>query len=123
MHELSVCQALIRQVQDIAREHRAVAVTSVKVQIGPLSGVEVDFLRQAFPLAPAGSVAEAAQLVIKKLSIRVRGPDLASGGSARWGALARGDGPDRRPAPCRASPSLSRRVISRNSGVISRDEQ
>ena len=72
MHELSMCQALMRQVQDIAREHRAVAVTSVKVQIGPLSGVEADLLKQAFPLASAGSVAEAAQLVIEKLSIRVR---------------------------------------------------
>jgi len=48
------------------------AVTSVKVQIGPLSGVEADLLKQAFPLASAGSVAEAAQLVIEKLSIRVR---------------------------------------------------
>src|SRR3989344_3124691 len=72
MHELSVCRALIRQVQDIAREHRAMAVTSVKVQIGPLSGVEADLLKQVFPLASAGSVAEAAQLVIEKLSIRVR---------------------------------------------------
>lgn len=72
MHELSVCQALIRQLQDIAREQRAAAVTSVTVQIGPLSGVEADLLRQAFPLASAGSVAETAQLVIEKLSIRVR---------------------------------------------------
>ena len=72
MHELWVCQALIRQVQKIAREHRAVAVTSVKVQIGPLSGVEAELLRQAFPLASAGSVAETAQLVIEKLPIRVR---------------------------------------------------
>src|SRR3989344_4467781 len=72
MHELSVCQALIRQVQDIAREHRAVAVVSVKLQLGPLSGVEPDLLKQAFPLASAGSVAETAQLVIEKLPIRVR---------------------------------------------------
>ena len=72
MHELSVCQALIRQVQEIARKHPAVAVTAVKLQIGPLSGVEADLLRQAFPLASAGSVAEAAQLVIEKLPIRVR---------------------------------------------------
>lgn len=72
MHELSVCQALIRQVQDIAREYRAVAVTSVKLQIGPLSGVEPDLLKQAFPLASAGSVAQTAQSVIEKLPIRVR---------------------------------------------------
>ena len=72
MHELSVCQALLRQVQEIARQHQAVVVTSVKVQIGPLSGVEAELLRQAFPLASAGSVAEFAKLVIEKLPIRVR---------------------------------------------------
>ena len=72
MHELSVCQALLRQVQEIAHQHQAVVVTSVKVQIGPLSGVEAELLRQAFPLASAGSVAEFAKLVIEKLPIRVR---------------------------------------------------
>ena len=71
MHELSVCQALIGQVEDIARQHRATAVTTVSVRIGPLSGVEPDLLEQAFPLASAGTVAEASQLVIEKLPIRV----------------------------------------------------
>jgi hydrogenase nickel incorporation protein HypA/HybF len=71
MHELSVCQALIGQVEDIARQHQATAVTTVNVRIGPLSGVEPDLLEQAFPLASAGTVAEASQLVIEKLPIRV----------------------------------------------------
>lgn len=72
MHELSVCQALIRQVEDIARQHQAEAVKSVNVRIGPLSGVEPDLLEQAYSLAAAGTVAEASQLVIEKLPIRVR---------------------------------------------------
>jgi len=72
MHELSVCQALIGHVQDVAREHQATAVKTVNVRIGPLSGVEPDLLVQAFPLAAAGTVAEAAQLVIESLPIRVR---------------------------------------------------
>ena len=71
MHELSVCQALISQVQDVAREHQATAVKTVNVRIGPLSGVEPDLLAQAFPLAAAGTVAEAAQLMIESLPIRV----------------------------------------------------
>jgi hydrogenase nickel incorporation protein HypA/HybF len=72
MHELSVCQALIRQVEDIARQHQAEAVKSVNVRIGPLSGVEPDLLEQAYSLAVAGTVAEASRLVIEKLPIRVR---------------------------------------------------
>jgi hydrogenase nickel incorporation protein HypA/HybF len=72
MHELSVCQALISQVDDIAKQHQATAVKTVNIRIGPLSGVEPDLLVQAFPLASAGTVAATAQLVIEKLPIRVR---------------------------------------------------
>ncbi len=72
MHELSVCQALISQVEDIARQYRATAVHSINVRIGPLSGVEPDLLMQAFPLASAGTVAQDSRLEIERLPIRVR---------------------------------------------------
>jgi hydrogenase nickel incorporation protein HypA/HybF len=72
MHELSMCLALIGQVEGIARQHRATSVTAVIIQIGPLSGVEPELLAQAFPLASAGTVAERSRLVIENLPIRVR---------------------------------------------------
>lgn len=72
MHELSMCQALISQVENIARQHQATTVKTVIIQIGPLSGVEPDLLAQAFPLASAGTVAGASKLVIENLPIRVR---------------------------------------------------
>ncbi|MDH3513982.1 MAG: hydrogenase maturation nickel metallochaperone HypA [Gammaproteobacteria bacterium] len=71
MHELSICQALISQADDIARRHRATAIRTIKLSIGPLSGVEPDLLRQAFPLASAGSVAQYSRLIIERLPIRV----------------------------------------------------
>jgi len=72
VHELAVCQALMQQVEGIARDKGAHRVTAVTVRIGPLSGVEPELLEQAFPLAAAGSVAETAGLVIETLPIRVR---------------------------------------------------
>lgn len=72
MHELSVCQALIGQVEDIARQHCATAIRSVNVRIGPLSGVQAELLAQAFPLASAGTVAQDSRLVLERLPIRVR---------------------------------------------------
>jgi hydrogenase nickel incorporation protein HypA/HybF len=72
MHELSVCQALIEQVQDIARANGAAAVSRVVLRIGPLSGVEPQLLAQAFPLARAGTVAAAAELEIENLPVRVK---------------------------------------------------
>lgn len=72
MHELSVCQALLTQVTDLARNHRANAIHKIVIRVGPLAGVEPGLLRQAFPLACAGTLAEAAELVIEELPLRVR---------------------------------------------------
>lgn len=72
MHELAVCQQIMHQVNDIARQHRASAVESITLHIGPLSGVEAPLLKQAFPFAAAQSVAEHAELIIKALPIVVQ---------------------------------------------------
>ncbi|MBI5041850.1 MAG: hydrogenase maturation nickel metallochaperone HypA [Gammaproteobacteria bacterium] len=71
MHELSVCQALVRQLDDIVQRERAVRITQVVVCIGPLSGVEAQLLRQAYPVASAGTAAANAELVLETLPIRV----------------------------------------------------
>lgn len=71
MHELSLCQGMLPQIERIAHEHRAAAVTRITVQIGPLSGVEPQLLAQAFPIASAGTVAEGATLITESLPIRV----------------------------------------------------
>lgn len=72
MHELSVCQGIISQVEQIATRHQASAVSLIKLQIGPLSGVEPQLLENAFSIAAAGSVAEQAKLHIDSLPVRVR---------------------------------------------------
>ena len=72
MHELSVCQSLLAQVEAIAVQHHARAVSSITLRIGPLSGIEAPLLQQAFTLARAGGVASAAALVIETLPVRVK---------------------------------------------------
>jgi len=72
VHELSVCLALMSQVNRIAREHDARRVERILLNIGPLSGVEPALLRKAFPLAAAGTVAENAELMIEEMPVRVR---------------------------------------------------
>jgi hydrogenase nickel incorporation protein HypA/HybF len=71
MHELSICQGLIGQVERIAVEHNAYAVDKIVVRIGPLSGVEISLLHQAYVLARAGTLAENAQLVTEPQPVRV----------------------------------------------------
>ena len=72
MHELAICQALIEQVERVARENEARRVVQVVVSVGPLSGVEPKLLQHAYPLAAAGTLAEAAPLVVETEPVRVR---------------------------------------------------
>lgn len=78
MHELAVCQALLEQVAEVARQRNALEVSSITVRIGPLSGVEPDLLRRAFEVARAGSVAAGARLVLETEPVRVRCPDCGA---------------------------------------------
>jgi len=71
MHELSVCQSLLDQVESIARAHGATRVERILLRVGPLSGVEPALLLNAYPLAAAGTLAEHAELVIEPAAVRV----------------------------------------------------
>ncbi|MEY6433656.1 hydrogenase maturation nickel metallochaperone HypA [Thioalkalicoccus limnaeus] len=71
MHELSICLALLDQVQDIARDHGATSVDRIRLHIGPLSGVEATLIQQAYPLVAAGTLAEHAELIIDAIPVRV----------------------------------------------------
>lgn len=71
MHELSVCQSLIDQVEQIALSHGAKCVASVNLKVGPLSGVEPTLLQHAYPYASAGTLAAESKLVIELAPLRV----------------------------------------------------
>lgn len=69
MHEESLVRALLKQVDQLRREHHAQQVTEVRVEAGPLSGVEPMQLVSAFErLAPASTVA-GARLVVDEVPL------------------------------------------------------
>lgn len=72
MHELAVCQALMNQVESIAAERNARSVVTITIGMGPLSGVEAQLLKHAYPVASAGTIAEGAVLVIQDLPVRIK---------------------------------------------------
>jgi hydrogenase nickel incorporation protein HypA/HybF len=72
MHELSVAQALVEQVETLIDQHQANAAVRIRLRIGPLSGVVPELLASALPLAAAGSRLEAAELDLVSAPIRVR---------------------------------------------------
>jgi hydrogenase nickel incorporation protein HypA/HybF len=71
MHEFSVCQALLEQVQALAQQHGASAVERIAIQVGPLSGVEPALLAAAFAVARGIGGTGDAELIIESLPVRV----------------------------------------------------
>jgi len=80
VHELSVCQGLLHQVEQITAENEAKAVDRILLRVGGLSGVEPPLLQRAFEIARMGTVAEAAELEIEEGPVVVK--CRACGGSS-----------------------------------------
>jgi len=78
MHELAICQALIDEIAAVARAAHASSVTDVYVSVGPLSGVECSLMRNAFPVAGAGTVVRDATLHLQQTPVRVRCEDCGA---------------------------------------------
>ena len=72
MHELSICQGLMKQVEQVAAENNARAVESIRILVGGLSGVEPSLLAHAFEIARAGTIASEAELEIEEAPIVVK---------------------------------------------------
>lgn len=82
-----MCQALLVEVADIAAAHGAHGVQTVRLRIGPLSGMDAALLETAWPLASAGSVAQGAQLQVENLPVRVRCRDCDAESAAEPSCL------------------------------------
>jgi hydrogenase nickel incorporation protein HypA/HybF len=72
MHELSICQSLIRQVQQVAADNKARSVELIRLRVGGLSGVEPPLLERAFTIARAGTIAAHADLEIEQGPVVVK---------------------------------------------------
>jgi hydrogenase nickel incorporation protein HypA/HybF len=67
MHELSLCQSLLRVVDQQAAQHQAARVHKVWLEIGELVGVEAELIQFCFPIAAKNSKASNAELKIISL--------------------------------------------------------
>ncbi len=65
MHEFSVVQALIGQVEDIARDYNASSISKIYVVIGEVSGVEPHLLKMAFDTFKENTILSNAELILE----------------------------------------------------------
>jgi hydrogenase nickel incorporation protein HypA/HybF len=78
MHELSVAEAVIEQLERLVEREGAARITRVVLRLGVLSGVDSEALRFSFPLAAEGTRAEGAELVLEEVPLRVRSADCGA---------------------------------------------
>lgn len=64
MHEFSLINDLMRKTKDIAAQHQAKKVASVRVLLGALCHISPEHFREHFEEAAVGTVADGAELEI-----------------------------------------------------------
>jgi hydrogenase nickel insertion protein HypA len=64
MHEYSVVQALLEQIEGVAKENDATIVTKIIVKIGVMSGVEAHLLEVAFNTFKEKTICDGAEFVM-----------------------------------------------------------
>lgn len=64
MHEMAIAESILGALEDHARAQQFGKVTLVRLEIGPLAGVEVDALRFSFDVVTKGTLADGARLDI-----------------------------------------------------------
>lgn len=70
MHEFSLVKSLLRQVSGIAEQHHAACVQEVKIEIGPLTGVEKILVQEAFELLSPEFVGSDCRLLIVEVPLQ-----------------------------------------------------
>jgi hydrogenase nickel incorporation protein HypA/HybF len=72
MHEHSLVRNLLKQAERIRRQHDADRIIEVRVEVGPLSGVEPLLLASAFELLTAEANLAGARLLIDEVALSAR---------------------------------------------------
>lgn len=102
MHELSVAQALLDEIEAVARPRGARRVAEARVRIGPLAGVDAELLRRAFNVGRRTRLATADTV----LSVEIAGVRVACADCSHESAATAGD------LRCRACGSNQTRLRS-----------
>ncbi len=64
MHEMSLAEGVVQLIEDAAREQAFEKVTAVWLEIGQLSGVEVEAMKFCFDVVTRDGIADGARLEI-----------------------------------------------------------
>ncbi|MCF6341161.1 MAG: hydrogenase maturation nickel metallochaperone HypA [Sulfurimonas sp.] len=72
MHEYSVVQALLEQIESVAEQNHASKVTKIIVKIGVMSGVEAHLLEVAFNTFKEKTICDGAEFIMNIQPIKIQ---------------------------------------------------
>lgn len=64
MHEMSLCESIVQLVEEQASQQAFSAVKKIWLEIGSLSGVEIDAMKFSFDVVSKHSILSGAELII-----------------------------------------------------------
>lgn len=67
MHEMSICEGILQVIEDQATQQKFSEVKRVRLEIGPLAGVEPEALHFSYDVVVRGSIAEGSKLEVINL--------------------------------------------------------
>jgi len=70
LHEISLVKSLLQQVAQIAEQHQAKSIQEVRIEIGPLTGVEKLLVQEAFELLAKNFVGSQCNLIIEEIPLQ-----------------------------------------------------
>lgn len=71
MHEWSLCERIVEQVEDIVRQEKAAAVKTLTLSVGAMSGVERPCLEFAWEAMKKGTLVEKSVLEIEEVPVKI----------------------------------------------------
>ncbi len=81
MHELALTEAIIKIINAQREREHFTRVEEIRLRVGEYSGIIPDYLRDCFPIAAKGTVAEGAALVVETVSATFRCVDCGYEGA------------------------------------------
>lgn len=69
MHEMSICESIVSVIEQQAVAQSFAKVNRVRLEIGPLAGVELEALNFSFDVVTRGGIAEGAALEVIEMPV------------------------------------------------------
>lgn len=72
IHEVGIAQQIVQLAEQAARRHGLTTIREIEVEVGPLSGVNLESLRFAFEVVRRGTLAAEAVLTVRTAPLVLR---------------------------------------------------